>query len=332
MKRISIFKILGLAICFYGVVSCQKDEINSSNLSLTEQPKQLTAAQKQQLEDLSNPEQSADVVSRKGRLVFKDLEAFKRVIGELKAMKTEEEVEKWASKFDFIPISKTYQERWKEKGMITKEFCENNQLAFIPDPTFAMILNKDGIYQIGKEVQKITNEKGYAILETKENLLNDLKSTSLRSYEVVSELVKVKKENLRPTNFDGEIGTMYWGPTDLDGNPTLITLEAWNVNYGGQYASFGVRSQNLGPDQLDEISVAAQGYFELNPYLFNIALDSGNFYEGDTEYNSSFVNKTIKWYVSPLPWLGARYVIYGTAYGASMFNGVTYTAGWGLNL
>lgn len=280
MKRISIFKILGLAICFYGVVSCQKDEINSSNLSLTEQPKQLTAAQKQQLDDLSNPEQSADVVSRKGRLVFKDLEAFKKVIGELKAMKTEKEVEKWASKFDFIPISKTYQERWKEKGMITKEFCEDNKMAFIPDPTFAMILNKEGIYQIGKEVHKITNEKGYAVLESKENLLNDLKSTSLRKYDVVSD-TKVSQEKLRPNKINGG-----YPVPDGNGNFFVVNVEYWNVEYAW-YSSIGIRSSSL--YVVETLHARAAFYYKFK--VLGAIMDEGEVYGetngNDTDYTSS---------------------------------------------
>ncbi len=312
MKRNPFFKVLGLAICFYAVVSCQKDEISSSNQALSEQAKALTPEQKQQFADLSNPEQNEDVVARKGRLVFKDLDVFKKVIGELKAMKSESDVKNWAKNLNYTPIAKVYKEKWKEKGLITKEFCEENQMPFVPDPTFAMILNKDGVYQIGKEIQKITIDKGYSVIESKEELLNDLKNTSLKKYEIVSE-TKKGTTKLRPNNINGG----YFVPEE-NGYYIYVYVEYWSVSYA-YYASIGIRSGSTNTFQTIKAHTACNYKF----IVLGAIIEHGEVYGESTGYDTDYTSSTIIWRLAPW-WANGHFEYYGFLHGYVDYNGQRY--------
>lgn len=167
---------------------------------------------------------SAEVAVKNGTLYFKDEDTFVRIINQLNAENAD--LDAWEKSLNFTNSLRQNQ--------------KDDEALDIPDPVFAAILNKDGVYYIGNEIHKVTPKYEYVIKDGNADKLKAVTAGNVQNLKrVVAHEIKfgVAAQNFN-ARFQGKSTrkkTPYSNATHLSAH-----LEAWDRTYA-LYASVGIR-------------------------------------------------------------------------------------------
>jgi hypothetical protein len=123
-----------------------------------------------------------------GRLVFQDIEAFKSYMNGLQERSMDEVIANDAA--NEMESLREYYEAIDGVGddadVTTDQLFASGQLLNVPDLRFASVLNKDGVFQIGEEIHKITQNMEYIILNGDEAILanSDWENSYVEKFEI----------------------------------------------------------------------------------------------------------------------------------------------------
>src|SRR5690606_14905714 len=125
---------------------------------------------------------------RNGRFVFQDLEAFKNYMNNLHELPMEEVMANDAAN-ELLSLREHYEAIdgvGEEADVTTDQLFESGQLLNVPDHRFASVLNQDGVFQIGEEIHKITQNMEYIIANGDEEILanNDWENENVEKFDI----------------------------------------------------------------------------------------------------------------------------------------------------
>ena len=210
---------------------------------------------------------SMDVQVLNGRLVFSDTTSFAFTIRYLKSNGSRK-LKQWDQGNGITSLEETYRSIDEKiaahdssnkvykpalNEMSVFERAANGTILWIPDRTFASILNSKGECQIGDTIYKVTQRKVYSVHKANEILFqkDDLTNPAVKATDVKN-LLPVSKLTVI-TYRSGNFNMWYTLSTEVDinnqplpktwnGRPTRLFACQWNVVWG-LYSSHGVRSQ-----------------------------------------------------------------------------------------
>lgn len=266
---------------------------------------------------------------RHGRLVFYDMEAFKNYMDEMHSMSLEE-VEVADANDGVLSLREHYAQIdgvGENATESTDQLFETGQLLMVPDSRFASVLNKDGVFQIGDEIHKITQNMEYIIANGDEDILenSDWNNPNVTQFQIeftstiepAPEGGKTSTNNngsIKPSSQNGRSGNFVgWYsqtketdnngvklPQTWNGRPTRIFASQWNVTYAA-YASHGVRSKfeykSKYAGWLDnECSyIKAQGDSRATMWFTNVSSTVNSGLQWDERSNKATTEKNLFW-------------------------------------
>lgn len=205
-----------------------------------------------------------------GRLVFNDMEAFKAYMEEMHSMSLEE-VEAADANDGVLSLRERYQQIdgvGEDATVTTDQLFASGELLFVPDSRFASVLNQDGVFQIGDDIHKITQNMEYIITNDDEEILENsdwsnpnvtqfpIEFTSTIEQPEGGKTGSANNGSTTSQNSNARTGN-FWGwkettktidnsennlPQTSNGRPTRLFGAQWNVQYA-VYSSHGVRSK-----------------------------------------------------------------------------------------
>ena len=196
-----------LCLTMLMVVSCQQDRMEPQ---LTEQ------------------KVAPGVTLASGRMMFATLNDLKTTIDRLKKMSESQRTE-WSRNLKFVSLQDFYQEN---EGIVQNSInpvyqTKSGNVPYVPDVLFARVLNKDGIYQVGKEVHRIV--LGGKELATDEQhadqLLMETKGPDVESHSITIEQM---------------VGP---APNNPNARQLGFELPVYAKDYDGDHKVFGVFSK-----------------------------------------------------------------------------------------
>ncbi|MGC9354874.1 MAG: hypothetical protein ACP5D9_13605, partial [Mariniphaga sp.] len=115
--------------------------------------------------------------------------------------------------------------------------------AIIPDPFFATVVNRDGVFVIADSIHKITFQKEYIIPGYDTSVLNKLNEPSLKNASLRNDIIEF--DIIRgPTNIGGLKSVSGWNTRKISSPCGICWLSAhlkcWCVNFVA-YSSVGIR-------------------------------------------------------------------------------------------
>jgi len=166
------------------------------------------------------------VLIEEGVLTFKSKNAFLETLEHLKTL-SNEDIILWINDIGFgnshFMVQDYYDSLPTDTDLSLSEKLKDEGILYIPDPSFSAILNEEGLYKIGKEYHKITENKEY-ISENYDMLMTS--SINAKSDEItVFELNPLLTSNIQKANLNGQ--------TLCAKNPT--TSYVGEGFYGGKY-------------------------------------------------------------------------------------------------
>lgn len=176
-----------------------------------------------------------DIVVKDQIVHFKNLEVFKNTMDELHTNGRDYLIE-WENKMCFDNSLRSYYENDS-----INEFYPDD--AIIPDPFFASVVNKDGLFVIADSIHKITYETEYVIPNYDIDLLKTLNRPSLKSVSISGGIIefKIERGKTNSTNLKSVSG---WNTIEINSPCGICWLSAhlkcWCVNFVA-YSSVGIR-------------------------------------------------------------------------------------------
>lgn len=131
-----------------------------------------------QIEDLSISE---SVYVEKGILTFDSEASFLNTLKHLKGF-SDNEINLWLDTIGFsnshFLLQSYYDQLPTEEDITLEEKLEEENILFIPSPAFSAIINQEGIYKIGSEFHRITEDIEYISKDYQALLGSDIKKKS----------------------------------------------------------------------------------------------------------------------------------------------------------
>lgn len=218
---INIKKTLAIVACCFTLNACTnnaQDEVMPAN-SLT----------------------TSEVVVKNGALHFKDMDVFVKITNQLNDGTLDANL--WVKSIEFNNSLKQVQAEKLAKG----EVLDTEDLE-IPDPVFASILNANGVYFIGDEAHKVTDEYEYVANAKEVDKLSNINANStlktvagVKAHKVKIGLME-KQQNARLLGKVTREKFPYINrPVPYDNRDDLkAQLIAWSRTYA-VYSSVGIR-------------------------------------------------------------------------------------------
>ena len=178
---------------------------------------------------------------RDGIVFFKNTESFSQTLSLLNSI-DDEELEFWEDSLDFDnSLRKGYDISFDTLEDID---LESSSKLYIPDDALATVVNENGIFVVGNEIHKITNENEYIVQNLDFDKLKQIDDSEVNLPENVTKF-KIRKGIKDNTLIQTRVGegkyTRKKSPyVDIGVKHLSAHLIAWHRTYAG-YASIGVR-------------------------------------------------------------------------------------------